>query len=221
MATNDVHVLGNGPSISCFDRTSYDDSEHNLFIGCNFSDPVTLKPHYTIIVDIRPIIKLTPGDAKLGIPAVLSKRAFNQIQKTYGGWGRYPKDKIVVHDTIDVIQDKSVHKTLPMNSAQHGVCYALQKESIRGDIHLWGCDSFWTDNISSTTDKWVRPTETRGRVKPDLTAVWNAYWRKIFTERGNAMQFVIHCPSEQERDVVTRVSNFPSNVRIEMGRIPR
>lgn len=188
-----IHILGNGPSLSLFDRSEYPDTD--IFVGCNFSDE-SLRPNYTVLIDVKAINKFRGSQnsrMKLNIPVVISDRANNYIEKKSSGWNTIPSDNINVIDVMPIIRDKSVSKSLAMNSGQHATMYATEKEPEHKEVHLWGMDSFWTENISSDTDKIMRP-ETAGnpRVKPHIRNHWIKYWNIVFSSRKDN-RFFIHC----------------------------
>jgi hypothetical protein len=179
-----IHILGNGPSISLFNRDDWP-SEHE-FIGCNFSN-TELCPDYTVIVDVKPIMKLFEG-YKLSIPAVISDRCVKYIEKDNGGWRKLASDAINVIDTIEMI-----HKNgwkYPMNSGHHATLYGIKKHGHElKTIYLWGFDSFWTHDISSSSDVHFR-NSTAPRIREPVTTEWRKYWNEIMKEHSS-INFII------------------------------
>lgn len=186
-----IHLLGNGPSIRRFTRDEWPDSEH-IFVGCNFSD-INLRPHYTMIIDVRAIKQFMRDDPYvLKIDAIVSTRAYNYLDDRFG-WNKVSKDTINVIDTIELIRDRKISKNLAMNSGQHGVVYAMKRETNHKTVHIWGTDSFWMNDLESITDSVVRPNQKSRRIRPRITAQWNKYWFKIFREY-QSHNFIIHVP---------------------------
>ena len=183
--TDTVHILGNGESISLFDRSAW--SDNNYFIGCNFSDP-SLRPDLTIMLDARPIMRFYEG-YKLSIPLVISNRCEDYIVKDQGGWDSLSQDAFVLAGIIKMHHDKS--KDYPMNSGHHATLYAIDfnKDTIK-EIHLWGFDTFWSNDLASRTDPLVKRT-VEPRIRPSIANVWRLYWLKIFSEHPH-IQFIIH-----------------------------
>lgn len=207
-----IHTLGNGPSIRLFDRDAW--PETDVFVGCNFSD-IDLRPDYTMIVDVGAMKMFRGGkDAyQLDIPAVLTQRAYDYIDKDTKGWHTMTPGKINVIDVIPLERDRSIARRLAMNSGQHAVLYAIRQNPEIDTVHLWGIDSFWSDDLESKSDAIVRPKQTTRRIKPSVVSQWNGYWKKVFSDHPNHT-FVVHGPSDANvrRDVSDR-----SNVRVELG----
>ena len=189
-----IHILGNGPSISAFDRGDWPSSD--IRVGCNFSNE-SFDPNYTVIVDVRAMKQFRGGAEAayhLGIPAVLSDRAYNYIADTRGGWNRIPDSVINVIDVIPLHRDKKISNRLAGNSGHHGTMYSIESHPDQSDeVHIWGCDSFWGPDIRSHTDSIVNHTRDAGgaRVRAGVVAPWRKYWTQIF-EWYRATQFFIH-----------------------------
>jgi hypothetical protein len=204
-----IHILGNGPSLGLFDRTKscYDS---DIIVGCNFSD-VSLRPHYTVLIDVRAIKQFMSEDPYvLEIDAVLSTRAYNYLESHFG-WDKVPDSAINVIDTIDLIRDRKISKNLAMNSGQHAAVYSLRNNKDQKEIHIWGTDSFWTRDIQSSTDPIARPKHSGPRVRPHITTRWNRYWSKIFQDFPRT-EFVIHAYSDSKVD--HKIQSH-TNVRID------
>lgn len=174
----------------------FDNSVEGVRVGCNFSDP-SLRPDYTVIVDVRAIKKfIEPEPYVLTIPAVVSRRAYDYVQKHHG-WENVSHSVIEIADIIDLIRDRRISKNLAMNSGQHGVVYSIRKQSdpVHRDVHIWGTDSLWSTDIVSKTDPIARPNHKGSRVRPRITKRWNSYWKKIFIDHPHHT-FTIHAPKE-------------------------
>ena len=171
-----IHILGNGPSIRLFDRDAW--PETDLFVGCNFSDP-RLRPHFVSLIDVRAMKSLLKGHIPEA-PVLLSGRAADYGDKQNPEWRdllHYPVEAV-----MDLIRYPSVSKDLAMNSGQHGLVYALNAYQEHTDsVHLWGIDSFWTDNMASTTDSITRADLRGDRVRPQITRCWRRYWDVLFS----------------------------------------
>jgi len=204
-----IHILGNGPSLRLFDRNSYPNSD--VFVGCNFSD-VDLRVDYTVLIDARAMKQFTRGDRgyELKIPAVLSSRAYKYLDKD-AGWNKVAPGKIDIRDVMPLERDRGISKRLAMNSGQHATVYSIRQHSDHNEVHLWGIDSFWSNDLESATDRIVRPDQKTKRVRPAVTRQWNGYWHKIFTDYSNH-DFVIHKPIEETK-IDDRFTSYP-NVRI-------
>ena len=182
-----IHILGNGPSIRLFNRDDW--PETDVFVGCNLSDP-SFRPHFTSVVDIAAIKVILKG-YEPAAPLLLSSRAADQADKIDENW----RDKTVgIEAVMDLVKDRTVSRSLSMNSAQHATTYSILAYSDHVDVHLFGIDSFWSTNLKSKTDIYVRPNQKSPRVRPQITRQWNGYWHKIFSENTNH-NFVIHKPT--------------------------
>jgi len=208
-----IHILGNGPSLRLFARNEWPDSD--VFVGCNFSN-IDLRPDYTVIIDAGAMKMFRGGDKgyKLKIPAVVTQRAYDYIDKDSGGWQTMQPGLINIVDVIPLERDKKIARRLAMNSGQHATLYAIKNHPDHDFIHVWGTDSFWSDDLESATDAIVRKNQRGRRVKPSVTKQWNDYWKKIFRDHSDHT-FVIHRPFN-----VTLMSSVlsQSNVRVENER---
>jgi hypothetical protein len=185
-----IHVLGNGPSLELFNRNEWSDDHE--FVGCNFSNP-DLRPDYTVMMDVKPIMQFYQG-YKLSIPLVISERCESYIAKDKKGWERLPADSFVLFDVIPMIHEKP--NKYPMNSGHHATLYGINrnKETVK-TVHLWGFDSFWSNDISSRTDELVKRTGGP-RVNLSVSAEWRKYWSEIFDKHKN-IKFVIEGNNEK------------------------
>lgn len=178
--TDTIHILGNGPSIDQFNRDDWPDDHE--FVGCNFSD-IAHRPDYTVIMDAKPIMKFTSG-YKLAIPAVISDRCVNYIEKDLRGWEKLPPDAFTLVDVIPMIHDKAKYK-FPMNSGHHATMYAINRnKDIVSNVFLWGFDSTWSNDISSKTDAIINKLPGP-RIRPTVVDTWRKYWDQIFNEHDH------------------------------------
>jgi len=204
-----IHILGNGPSLRLFERDAW--PETDVFVGCNFSD-TDLFPNYTVIIDAGAMKMFRGGDRgyKLEIPAVVTQRAYDYIDKDSGGWQTMQPGLIDIIDVVPLERDRRIARRLAMNSGQHGALYAIRTHKEHDTLHIWGTDSFWSDDLESTTDAIVRKNQRGRRIKPSVTKQWNDYWRKIFNDHSDHT-FVIHKPSATS--IVEDILNH-SNVQV-------
>jgi len=197
-----IHILGNGPSIQFFDRDAW--PETDVFVGCNFSDP-SFRLHYTSVIDVRAMKSITAGRIPPA-PLLLSTRAAEYGDKNSSDW----RDRIIgIEAIVGLARDRRISRNLSMNSAQHAVVYTLDTYIDHSEVHLWGIDSFWSDDLKSTTDAIVRQERHGRRNRPQITRQWNGYWHKIMSDHTNHV-FVIHRPSRGAELVsgFSDVSNF-------------
>jgi len=200
-----IHILGNGPSIRLFERDDHPDTD--LFVGCNFSDRA-YRPNFVSLIDVRAMKSLLKGHIPPA-PVLLSDRAAEYGDRRDPHWRdllEYP-----VECVMDLTRYPSVSKDLAMNSGQHGLLYALDAYHSQGDsVHLWGIDSFWTDNMASTTDLIARADLREQRVRPQITRCWRKYWDVLFSDNPGTL-FYIHTVSGM---VVSTSHTQQSNVQV-------
>ena len=183
-----THVLGNGPSIAIFKRDEW--SEDHIFIGCNFSD-AKLRPNYTVMVDVRPMKFFYQGQGIDFCPTILSDKSHKYIENDKKG--RKPSGALEVKEVIPMRRFQDIHPKWFLNSGQHAVMYAIEKEP-HTTINHWGIDTFWTNALKSNTDAIVRPNAD-DRVRSDIADPWRNFWRKIFEDHSTHM-FIIHAPED-------------------------
>lgn len=179
-----MHLIGNGPSIKYFDNTE------GIRIGCNFSD-AKYNCEWTMIADIKPIKKLYEG-TNLPCPAVITERAANFGKNKAV---KLPPQRMTVHRVVPFIHWPDVHHKWGMNSAQHAVVYALEEFDV-DEINLWGCDSLWSSDITSTTDQIVHK-DLEFMNKTNVYFAWRDYWNKIISDNNN-ITFKIHGPEKPD-----------------------
>ena len=181
-----IHILGNGPSIRLFDRDAW--PETDVFAGCNFSDP-SFRVDYTSVIDVGAIKQILKGHKPPG-SLLLSTRVEQYAKKEDENW----RDKITdIESVMDLRRDRTISRNLSMNSAQHATVYSIRTHKDHLEVHLWGIDSFWSTDLESKTDAYMRPNQKMPRIRPRVARQWNGYWHKIFSENTNH-NFVIHKP---------------------------
>jgi len=198
-----IHILGNGSSIRLFNRDAWPKTD--VFAGCNFSDP-SFRPHFTSVIDVGAIKQILKGNTPAA-PLLLSTRAAEYADKTDKDWR---VKTVKVEAIMDLDKDRTVSRNLSMNSAQHATTYSILTYCDQVEVHLWGIDSFWSTNLESKTDAYVRPNQKAPRIRPKITRQWHGYWHKIFSNNPDH-SFVIHKPIDTT--LVDRSMNY-ENVRV-------
>lgn len=206
-----IHILGNGPSIRLFDRSAWGNSD--IFVGCNFSD-VSLGPDFTMIIDVQATKQFFGAEAQtLKIPAVLTNRAYDYIEKT--GWHKIDSSRLHIVDTMETVRNRSLDRKLAANSGQHAAVYGIQKCTGHEDtVHIWGSDSIWSNEITSSTDRIVRPSHKGPRIKPNIATTWDKYWAWIMDQYRDT-EFVVHAPRGTESSVSNRLRE-KENLTVEV-----
>ena len=184
-----IHLLGNGPSITLFSHDICTPSD--ILVGCNFSED-WLNPHFVSIIDLSTMRKIVDTDIVCRFPAVIADRCMDYAKDNAIKIESY---QLTILDTIPLKKIKSIGRHIPMNSGQHGLLYAMEKNPEIRNIHIWGTDSFWTDDISSSSDQHIRKSDSR--VNPRIARIWKGYWDHIFTSNPDH-RFYIHCHTEQD-----------------------
>lgn len=192
-----IHILGNGSSISLFDRNS--NNNDDVFVGCNFSSP-ELNPNYVSIIDMSAMVQISKGTECI-FPAIVAERCASYAEKN-------KLKNIEIIDVFPLIKIRKIDRHIPMNSGQHATIYSIEKnQEDVNDIHLWGFDSFWTDDISSSSDKIVVKNKTK--INPRIARIWHKYWNYIFSKKYPNKNFFIHSFQNEKCD-----SFFQKNVKI-------
>lgn len=202
-----IHVLGNGPSLTLFDRSKC--SVSDVVVGCNFSDE-TLAPHYTVMTDTRPLRKVIKDAFSSTIPYVLSHKGRRYLECER----KHEFKKITIRDSIPVQKYPSVSPKFPMNSGMHAVLYALEHEDpSHKEVFLWGMDSFWTGGIESSTDALVPKSRDMIAMGPaKVYGAWMKYWSLIFSENPDII-FRIMMPHLESNKLGREISSI-RNVEI-------
>ena len=158
-------VLGNGPS-----HVNYD-GEADILIGCNVPPR---QVDATIVTDIEVVRALHEGRIELPYPLIVSSQAFEKMKE------------LTLESRHGII---SVFRTRDWYSSAH---YAAQHLIMIGckKISIWGCDSIFTDEVSSLTDRIVVPKPT------PFVKQWRRCWTEMETN-STEVDFVFHKPSLQ------------------------
>lgn len=151
-------VLGNGPSKEYFDRKG------DYVVGCNIpGDEFSVDA--TVICDEEIVWVLKNDPSLIKCPVIVSNKAYEKMKEL----------RIDGHfDIHHVFAVKDWH-----NSAHYAAEFLLEFGC--DELNVWGCDSIFKDDISSTTDVYVKKDpETERFVKH-----WRKVWHDIFQRYPN------------------------------------
>ena len=194
-----IHLVGNGISSSYFDRSKCDQSD--IVVGCNFSSP-EISPDFVCIMDLSAMRKIVDeSDIVVDYPAVITDRCSEYMDKNIHKIGT----RLQALDVIKTRIIKSINRNIPMNSGQHGLLYAIEKNPNVSQIYIWGMDSFWTDNISSSTDEIIK--KNKQIQNPRIARIWRNYWNHIFKKYTDTHKFNIFA-LEDFKIVHSNVTSF-------------
>jgi len=144
-------VLGNGPSKQRYDRSG------DFVLGCNIpTDDFSVDA--TIICDEEIAWVLKNNFTLIDVPVIISTKVFEKF-KEFG-----------IENQFTILH---VFKPKDWYNAAH---YAAEFLIGRGcdEVHLWGCDSIFSNTTSSTTGNLI-PSTTTGddRFIKNWRRVWN------------------------------------------------
>jgi len=161
-------VLGNGPSKRHYDRAG------DYVIGCNIpSDEFSLDA--TVICDEEIVWILKNNLSLIQIPVIISTRVFEKM-KEFG---------IVEHFTIlHVFKPKDWY-----NAAHYAAEFLIGREC--DEIHLWGCDSIFSNTTSSTTGKLI-PSTTGNDDR--FIRNWRRVWNEMYVNNRNVHFVAMRLP---------------------------
>jgi hypothetical protein len=176
-----VNILGNGPSVWMFM-----DNQHGITITCNVP-PFTIENHWaTCLGDFKMMNALMNNEFSLdNMKWILGTRP-----KIY--MGNHP---MFYMQKAHLIQDFYTH--LPpyaLNStvwsvghlATHYAATALMPD----EIHMWGFDSMFSYDLSSSTDLVVASNREEGN-RYRMNNNWRPIWTELFKEFED-IKFIIH-----------------------------
>jgi hypothetical protein len=145
-------VLGNGPSKKAYDRSG------DFVIGCNIpSEDYSVDA--TVICD-EEIAWIIKNDLTLiEVPVIISTKVFEKF-KEFKIENKF--------EILNVFKPKDWY-----NAAHYGAEYLIGQGC--DEVHLWGCDSIFSNTVSSTTGKLI-PSTTEG----DDRFIRN--WRRVWNE---------------------------------------
>lgn len=160
-----VAVLGNGKSRFLFTTPK----EYDYIIGCNipWTDVDT-----TVIIDEKVVEFLYKNKQKFEYRqnTIFSRKSWTKVLEIQAEDYFLPNFNSIVEMSEGI--DSSAHIALK---------HALTLDGI-SSVHVYGCDSRWTDNISSRTHVYVNnkpPNETVA------VSVWNSRWDEIIQNSKN------------------------------------
>lgn len=153
-------VLGNGPSKESFDGVG------DIIVGCNIP---TMKVDATVICDVEVVYLLKKDLTLIQVPVIISTMVYEKMKE------------LRIVDSFDI---KKVFKPKDWHNAAHYADDYLREQNC-DEIHIWGCDSIFNDDISSNTDKHIPKVMDSERFLRN----WRKVWDKKFEER---IQYIIH-----------------------------
>lgn len=152
-------VLGNGPS------RKYYDKKGDYVLGCNIPGK-EFRVDATVICDEEIVWVLKNNPNLIDVPIIVSSKV----------WEKMKELRI---DSLFTIQRVFTTKDW-YNTAHYATEFLV--ETGFNEINLWGCDSIFKNDISSTTDKYVYKEDTRG---DRFTRQWRRIWNNIFDSHSN------------------------------------
>ena len=155
-------VLGNGPSKH---RYNY---EGDFIIGCNIpGDDFSVDA--TVITDVEIVWVLKNNPELIQSPLIVSTIAWEKMKEL-----KLP----ALNDVIDVFKPKDWY------TSGHYAALYLTNIMNCDTIHVWGCDSYYVDDYTTTTDQYVI---NGGSV---FYEQWRRCWNRIIKDNPGA-EFVI------------------------------
>lgn len=138
---------------------------YDLRIACNFPE-TRFSPHATAITDY-PVLRRAIRDKRLFCPVITTNRALRKVRKA----------KCDVLETLPYLQMKSIHPNIGINSGQLAALYAAKHSK---EIYLYGFDSVFYDDLSSSTDSIIPHNNKENLVKIHKNHItWRKYWNHI------------------------------------------
>lgn len=144
-------VLGNGPS------REYYDHKGDYVLGCNIpGDEFSVDA--TVICDEEIVWVLKNDPTLIDVPIIISNKALEKMKELR------IDNLFTIHHVFKI---KDWH-----NSAHYAAEFLLDYGC--DELHIWGCDSIFKEDISSTTDAYVNK-------EPD-TIRFVKHWRKVWDD---------------------------------------
>lgn len=157
-------VLGNGPSNQSYDRSG------DFVLGCNIPNE-RFSVDATVVCDEEIIWILKSDPSLITCPLILSTKAYEKLKELR------LEDKFVIHH---VFKPKEWY-----NTAHYAAEYLAEFGC--SHINIWGCDSIFENDISSSTDAYVKKED---KVGDRFTKQWRRIWNDIFASYSN-VNFVV------------------------------
>lgn len=197
-----VHVLGNGPSIHCFEANLFHDEPEGTRVGCNWGHP-HLNPLWNFMSS-KELIRCAITNRKILTPIVTTREDLTIVHKFF-----IEAKLLDFLTTVDFYhvgkkKRKFAGKDPSEISCGHSACIFAILLHKPTEIHLWGLDFLWTGSLTSVQDKW-RSTTIIPKAFPhhQLSSILD-WWIEIFSDYPH-IKFSIHAP--------TKIYNVPPNVQ--------
>jgi len=150
-------ILGNGPSKSYFDRKG------DFVIGCNIPGK-EFSVDATVICDEEIVWVLKNNPSLVTCPIIISNKALEKMKE------------------LRILQQFEIHhvfKTKDWYNSAHYAAEFLLEFGCDG-LNIWGCDSIFNEDVTSTTDVYVKKSSDNGFIKH-----WRRVWEDIFNRYPN------------------------------------
>ena len=147
-------VLGNGPS-----REKYDFSG-DVVIACNIPGE-GFSADATVITDTEIVWLMKNNPELITCPLIISKPAYEKMKELR---------------IVDRFEIHEVFTPVDWYTSAHYATMFLTKTIKCDRIDIWGCDSYFVDDASSTTDSYVPKS---GDV---FYKQWRNSWARIFRD---------------------------------------
>jgi len=157
-----INIVGNGSSSRLFKHMG-------LFtVACNIP-PKNIQYNTLSIIDNQPILWMKTNSWQPRVPVLCTESVKNMAQSK----GRTGDWRAVYE------------KTSRWNSGHHAVKYFCETQSV-DQIHLWGFDSVYTEDLTSVQDSVI----IRHR-RPNLNQHWRPIWNTLFDSFPNT-EMIFH-----------------------------
>jgi len=183
-----VHVLGNGPSIHCFEADLFHDEPKGVRVSCNWGHP-HLNCEFTACDDIF-IWNLCERNIYFTTPIVCQQEQLNKVKAVT----QNPQHLLKLNFKLAPHSIRNLFSMGMSSGHLAAACSIVWYQP--STLHLWGMDSFWTNDCTSIHD-------AKGAKKSHYIHLWKRFWIEIFSTNPK-IQFVIHTP--------TPIENLPKNV---------
>lgn len=159
-------VLGNGPSRKYYDRSG------DFVLGCNIPND-QFSVDATVICDEEIVWVLKADLTLIQVPVIISKKVFEKMKE------------------LKIVDNFNIHHVFTPKDWYSTAHYAAEYLLDFGcsEVDVWGCDSFFENNIASETDKYVPKQDTVGdRFTRQWRQVWFDFVHKYGQERINLIK---------------------------------
>lgn len=152
-------ILGNGPSKHAYDLSG------DYVLGCNIPS-AEFSVDATVICDEEIIWILYQKPDLVQCPIIISTKAYEKMKQL-----RIDSNYYIHH----VFKPKEWY-----NTAHYAAEYLVEFGC--DEIDIWGCDSIFSNDISSSTDEYVKKEDPVG---DRFTKHWRRIWNDIFESYVN------------------------------------